>query len=536
MVGLEDYSKRGLARRAQYRMKLSDTSDLRVDYYGINDKASGPLGQQRAPGNSVRAVGQAGDLAYGFRGVLDLDYISSLAFREVWSETFTEAVSSEAHQTAFLTKDFGANSLSIYASRYQNFLVRHGRRQSLGITNNVICPPETGSGGAAGNAVTIRQAPSLSFSTMDRQLGESPFYFALDSSVSGVGRTQPGFETPELSERVDLHPEMTMRSKPLLGFYVTPTLGFDLVHYGTSLRPDHSPINRFLGDFSADLRPPSLERVFQRQLWGHRLKHVIEPDIRYHLVRVGDKENVDDIIRFDQVDILSETNEFEYSLTNTLMARKDSPEGSEDSPQAREVLSLRLSQKYYFDPTFGGALQPGEKIVWDPTISLTGFAFAQGHRLSPVVSVLKVAPFSNYDTELRADINPSGGGVLNAGITSHVKRGPLGLAFTDFFINRTASLLTPPPPGSNLSQLPSFNLLRTVATYGDVNRKGFSGALGLDYNFAQGITQQIVSQASYNFGCFALDIEYRRFALGAFGRRIPIASRSRSPTWELLET
>src|SRR5207247_825045 len=83
-------------------------------------------------------------------------------------------------------------------------------------------------------------------------------------------------------------------------------------------------------------------------------------------------------------------------------------------------------QKYYFDPTFGGALQPGSKVVFDPTISLTGFAFAQGRRLSPLVSVLKFAPFSNYDTELRADFNPSGGGVLNAGITSRVHRGPLG--------------------------------------------------------------------------------------------------------------
>src|SRR5205823_3081934 len=135
-------------------------------------------------------------------------------------------------------------------------------------------------------------------------------------------------------------------------------------------------------------------------------------------------------------------------------------------------ISLRLSQKYYFDPTFGGALIPGKNVVWDPTISLTGFAFAQGRRLSPVVTVLKVAPSPNYDAELRADLNPNGGGVLNAGITSHVHRGPLGLAFTDFFINRTEALLTPLPPNTSLSQLPSFNLFQTVATFGDLNRKG----------------------------------------------------------------
>ena len=75
--------------------------------------------------------------------------------------------------------------------------------------------------------------------------------------------------------------------------------------------------------------------------------------------------------------------------------------------------------------------------------------------------------------------------------------------------------LTPAVP---LSQLRSFNLLRTVATWGDVSRKGLSGAVGLDYNFAQGIAHQVVSQTSYNFGCFALDLEYRRFALGTLRR------------------
>jgi hypothetical protein len=93
-----------------------------------------------------------------------------------------------------------------------------------------------------------------------------------------------------------------------------------------------------------------------------------------------------------------------------------------------------------------------------------------------------------------------------------------GLAFTDFFINRTASFNTPIAPTTPLSLLPSFHLLRSVATYGDVNRKGFSGAFGLDYNFAQKITQQVVGQLSYNFGCFGIDVEYRRLDLGPLRR------------------
>jgi LPS-assembly protein len=135
-----------------------------------------------------------------------------------------------------------------------------------------------------------------------------------------------------------------------------------------------------------------------------------------------------------------------------------------------------------------------------------------------VDTVVKFAPFSNYDTELRADWSPNGGGVLNAGITSHIKRGPLGLAFTDFFINRTEGLAAPVVSIVPASQLPSFHLLRVVATYGDVNRKGLSGALGLDYNLGLHTTNMAVAQAGYNFGCFGLDFEYRRFALGTLRR------------------
>ena len=60
----------------------------------------------------------------------------------------------------------------------------------------------------------------------------------------------------------------------------------------------------------------------------------------------------------------------------------------------------------------------------------------------------------------------------------------------------------------------AFNLLGTVMTYGDSNRKGLSGAFGIDYNFQQKINQHVISRVSYNFGCFAVDVEYQYYNLG----------------------
>jgi LPS-assembly protein len=496
LLGIMNYSHRGLGGSGRFRIVPSSTSDLTVNFFGVNDRGLTSDPQLKAPGASLLVQGKAENLGDGFRGVVDVDYISSLAFRQTFSDNFTQAVTSEVRQVGFVSKDFSAYSLNFYASRYQNFLSAERK---------------------VGNSIIIDHAPSVSFEGMDRQLGRTPFFFSFDSSLDGVERTQPALAAP-FTERTDFHPTITVRSKPFWGFHLTPSFGMRATHYGTSLNANQDPLTRLLGEFSLDLRPPSFARVFNKSFMGHRFKHVIEPDVQYRLVRARDAENIMDIIRYDQLDILTETNEIEYSLTNTLFTRKDAPAGSGETPPARELISWRISQKYYFDPTFGGALQIGKEVVFDPTISLTGFAFAQGRRLSPLVSVLKVAPFSNYDTEMRADFNPSGGGVLNAGITSHWRRGKAGLAVTDFYVSKTAALLQPREPSTPASQVTSFNLMRVLASYGEVSRKGLSGAAGVDYNFAQGIAHQIVGQVSYNFGCFAVDFEYRRFALGAIRR------------------
>lgn len=492
LVGVENYSIRGIARNGRFRATPSATSEISIEYSGVNDKGSGINRQTRAPGQSIRAIGEARDIGQGFRAVVDVDYITSLAYRETWSGNFTEAVSSETRQKGFVTKNFGPYSLNVFASRYQNFLTAEQR---------------------VGNSVILRETPSLSFSGLDQQVGKSPLFFAFDFSAAGVGRTELDLPIARLAERLDFHPEVVLRPKPFWGFHLTPKAGVRGTHYGTSLKQGGGSIERLLGELELDLRPPSLERVLSTPRWGHRFKHVVETGVQYRLVRSRDPESLLDVLRYDEMDILAETSELEYSLTNSLLIRKDVPEGQGDKPQARQLISWRISQKYYFDPTFGGALDPGRRTVFEPTISLTGFSFAEGRRLSPVVSVLKFSPHSNFDTEMRADFGPNGG-ILNAGITSNLHSGPVGLSFTDFFINRTAGLTTPVQPSGPISELPSFHLLRTVATFGEVNRKGFSGAFGMDFNFTQRVAHQAVSQVGYNFGCFAVDFEFRRFALG----------------------
>ena len=103
-----------------------------------------------------------------------------------------------------------------------------------------------------------------------------------------------------------------------------------------------------------DLRPAALERIWQG---AHaKWKHTIEPDIVYNYVT-----GVNDFTRFiriDQDDTISDTNEVQYSITQRLFRRRGG-----DASATEEFASWTLLQKYYFDPTFGGALVPGERNV-----------------------------------------------------------------------------------------------------------------------------------------------------------------------------
>src|SRR5262249_43197670 len=117
--------------------------------------------------------------------------------------------------------------------------------------------------------------------------------------------------------------------------------------------------NRFLVDYNTRMVGPQLERDFGN--W----RHVIEPTIDYRYVNGANRYR--DTVVVDGVDLVSNTNEVEYGITNRLFTN-------------REIFSWRIAQEYYLDPTFGGAIRQGVRNTFLPLMDLTGFAFADGSR------------------------------------------------------------------------------------------------------------------------------------------------------------
>ena len=415
-----DYVSRGYAHHIDLRGKPRPGTDYDVIFYGVQDRGAPNSGNppQKYGGMSFYAIGKS-DLGDGWEARVLVNYISSFRFRQGWTQSYNEAIGSEIHSTAFIHKDFSTFTFDGVFSRLQNY-------ENL---EQLVTDPATGSQHYETDAVTIRKLPEVDFGTRDVQIRPSlPLWFSFDSSAGLLSRSEPYFQTDSTTgqetvsdrfqtgnfmSRVNVAPHVTTAFH-WGSFNLVPSLGFQETFYSEAQTPyeDHyqvvgANIVRSARDFSLNLIFPTLSRVFNKKtLFGDKLKHVIEPRVTYHYVTgVGDDFNR--FIRFDETDLLANTNEVEISLTNRIYAKRG------DSVQ--EIFTWEVAQKRYFDPTFGGALVSGERNVFASTADLTGYAFLVGPRnASPVVSMLRISPIAGLAIRWLADYDPREKGISDS--------------------------------------------------------------------------------------------------------------------------
>jgi LPS-assembly protein len=553
-IGAEYMSKRGWQQRGEFRAHPSDTSYVDLSYFGVLDRgieigvpvpatATTPAttvpGLLREGGEDVR-LGAEGNLA-GFRAVSNIDYLSSFLFRLAFNESFTSAISSEVKSQLFMDKASNGYFLSGVVERYQNFF----QLASNGVLTN---PPVF-------DAIQIWHAPSIDASSVDRELGHSPFVWSFDASVSGLARSEPGFHTPNLLGRFDFSPEI---SAPLQldGWSVRPALALHETYYTERFVNNltvSNATNRQALEASVEVRPPVLERVFDKEFLGRKWKHVIEPRAVYRIVTgVNDFANV---LHFDERDILSNTHEVEYGLTTRLYAKHTKPQSISScenqlpglviggaapeqgmpwrkvdplkepcpkEPDVREVFTWELAQKYFLDPTFGGALVPNQRNVFTTTEDLTGIAFiTQPRHLSPLISRLRAATSSRTDTEWDLDYDFQLGRINSSTLLVNYNLGPFAIGGGDAFLQipQTQTSSTIPSEGT-CAPAPTteqvtckFQQFRVALGYGGATRRGFSAASSFGFDAEINQLQFATVQSTYNWDCCGMTLEYRRYEI-----------------------
>lgn len=466
-------------------MRPWEGTNLDASYFGVIDRG---LEQQNGP--PIKQGGHETKLLFtsllpgGWRAVADLDQLTSLTFRLAWSETFREAVNSEVRNTAFLTNNFDGFSVNVAALSYRNYL---------------SATPQT--------SIVLRTAPEARISSVDQAFfNKLPIYFSFDAFTGAEHRGEDvtPFETPRFVERSEIAPTVTMPLHWADWLSVTPSFTFRSTYYGGQLRDNAflaQGLFRDTEELSVDVRLPVFERIWDEG--DSKWKHVIEPNFTYNYV--NGVNDFGQFIRFDEDETLTDTNEIEYGITQRLFRRK----GSGDT---EEFITWSLAQKYFFDPTFGGALVRGQSNVFQTLDALTPFAFADVPRnFSPIVSDLKVEPGKRYDTEFIVNYDPKRNRLTAIGTL--LKLRPYKESFitlADFSVLNLP--LNPSPIPLNFQQ--RSNQLRTLFGYGDQNRRGWNLMLGASYDFTQGAFQNQIVETSYNGSCCGIGFEYRRFSFG----------------------
>jgi LPS-assembly protein len=543
VVGAELFSKRGWAQHGEFRARPRESAYVDMTYFGVLDRGVGTPRKNQG-GEDIRLAAED-RFGHGIRGVANVDYLSSFLFRLAFDPIFSQPLQSEVKSRAFLSNTTNGFSYNALIEHYQSF-------QSP----------------TPGNVITIVHAPSFDFSSVDRELGHSPFYWAVDTAVEGLSRSEPSpicpscrFHTAPVVGRFDVNPNVSL---PLRfgGWSLRPEVRIRYTLYTQQLVPSSGlgtassdPINRRALDTSVELRPPTLERLFNHKFLGLKLKHVIEPSVVYR--DVTGVNGFSRILRFDERDILSNTNEVEYRVINRLYAKKSAPQSGNcntpalpslnppsgsppgpplwdqdgqlqvtrrgDSPEpsrdtcpgapatARELVSWELAQKYFLDTSFGGALVSGQRNVFTTTVDLTAFAFLTNPRhLSPLVSRLRIQPSSNVDAEWDLDYDFTAGRI-NASTTSltyHI--GQFGFSGIGLYANFPGQILAT----NNVIGPSRFNQFRTQVQYGRSDKRGFSGAASFGVDAQSALVQYYVIQSTYNWDCCGINAEYRRIRLG----------------------
>jgi LPS-assembly protein len=478
-VGGQYYSRRGWSQMGSLRATPTRNIRFSANYFGVSDRGTpGPNDTNLNEGGYNANETFDGLFHNGWRIAANLNQLSSLQFRQVFSASYSQAVNPEVRSSAFATNNFDGYSLDFAAENYKNFLT--------------LQPEE---------AVVARRAPEARFSSIDRPLFRKlPLYLSFHMFTGAVYRSEssaPQSDTGPAVQRSEIAPSLTLpvHLGPWLG--ITPTFGVRATRYGAQQTPSgailNTGISRATEELTVDIRPPAFARV-----WGSkrsRWKHAIEPEIVYR--NVNGVDNFSQFIPFSADETLTNTNEIDYSITQRLFHR--SADGS-----SSQLVSWRLAQNYYFDPTFGGALVPGQRNVFQALDSLTPFAFVdRARQLSPVISDLRITPGGRWDVQLRQDFDPVLGRMTASGTL--VKIHPWREMFftVAHFDIHTDPVLQP-----------TSNQIQAMAGYGDLNRRGWNTSFGISYDAHQHLFQNQVAEISYNGSCCGIAFEYRRLALG----------------------
>jgi hypothetical protein len=362
------YTQRGLGMGAEFRAQTDENSFLRLGVFSVKDRLFGPPGENQG---GTAFIGEGVQyLPHGWLAVGNVSLVTSLAFRQVFSDDIAQVIDPRRESTFYANNN--SNGFSF------NFLGSNETTTLFSPSRNPLTPSD-----GTNFDVKIRQAPEINMTLYPRRFFERiPIYFSFDSSIGALKKEETvdgnvTLVTPAAVQRFDFQPKITVPLATIFGVAITPTLTLRETYYTSSLDPDvpafdpdkftfdpadprldpnrteFAPalrlfdrreldpiipvdISRQYAELAVEVRPPGLEKTYTNEDGSTRFKHLIEPYVTYRLIRgVGSEFNR--IIRFDYSDAVANTNEFEFTIVNRFFTRHFAADLMRKRPKGRRL-------------------------------------------------------------------------------------------------------------------------------------------------------------------------------------------------------
>jgi LPS-assembly protein len=323
----------------------------------------------------------ADDLPWDMRGVVSIRAYSDEQYLQDWEKSFNLNTSRQIQSFGYLTRNFGADSVNLRFERDETFYA---------------------------STVIQERIPSLEFFHRTAPIGESGFFFALQSSLSGLYLNKGEGLLHGSYGRFDFNPILSYPIKGLPWLSVLAQAGGRLTEYTDSTDETQ---NNFTGQSllrsyataGLSVVGPSFSRIYDVDIgpWD-KIKHVIEPRIDYtYISNVADPEKIP---AFDTIDTTLGENQVRYAIVNRLLARA----AGGMAGSAQEIASLEIAQTYNFTPL--QTIFPVQSIGQQPS--------------GPVEAILRIAGGSILHADATVDYDPHQSQITTATVTGGANWGP----------------------------------------------------------------------------------------------------------------
>jgi len=478
----EHFANAGNGFSAEFRHALGDSANGSIRAYYLPGKEA--TEEEKADGKFSFQSGFLISAAHvqpmpgGFTLRLGADSISSTQFAREFQDDINRFLQRQSYFTGELTKNWGANTLSIVGSSNQRF-----------DTNKL--------------STVGRRLPMVRYSMRSTQI-LGPIYVAAQASVARLqklrleerasGSTR---STGGVYNRFDAFPEVSIQLTQIPWLTFNPFFRYRSTYWSHRSRQDEfrfaeKPVTRNYYETGVEMVGPQLFKIYDTPGSGYspRVKHVIQPRVVYRRVRPinANPQALGRIIRFDEIDFsVADAQSLVAEITTRLFAKRY-PDPNAEERMVWQAAEITIGHTYNLE-----SLSLADESLGVPRVRLPWFLRA---RITPAATF-----YIQGDMSFTPSFTPA-----NYTLTAEARGGTSGVGLSWF--RGVRDFLNPQDFSEVLVQTTS----NTMQAFGNVSifaqRLTLGTRIGMDLFRNQ--LQTATASVQWNLQCCSIGVDLRR--------------------------